>query len=1084
MDQADRETARFDLERSLAVEAGAGTGKTSLLVDRIISLLRTRRASLEQIVAITFTEKAAGELKVRLREEIEKAIPRARDAAGGALRQALGDLERAPISTIHSFCASLLRERPVEAKIDPNFEPLDEMGLDMLFQEAWESWLGEELGKKAAPLRRALALGMSLDTLAGLVRQIYDNRDLVPADPFPRPSYSMEGFVHRLREGLKKVLVLAGDCRKEEDKGFQNIQALRQKIPELGAASGERKENLILRGLVIKAAGNKQNWKPPASCEEQKTIFNELGEELDELRKSLLADTMAGLVDWLHGFLGALEEEKAKRGVLDFQDLLILARNLLRENPDVRRYFQERFFYILVDEFQDTDPLQVEVVFFLAENGARAKRWEDVEISPGKLFLVGDPKQSIYRFRRADIETYERAKERLTRKGGSLKIFQNFRTVPSIIAWVNRVFEPLIQPSDQGHFQPSYVPLRAHDERKEILPGQPGLVLLTPPPGFDREGAPAQQVREEEARSLAALIEEMAGAGRRDWMIFDRKEGESRSVCFRDMAILFPALSGIEVYEEALKARGIPFRLDGGKEFYFRQEVRNLLCCLKALDDPADGISLVAALRSPFFAFSDEEIFLFTSSGNPLTYLRETKEEGLSEAFALLRELHEKRNAVPISLTVANLLGRTKALEFSLLRDGGEQVAANLRKILDQARAFESEKQATFRRFVEWLGSREEEGIREGESPWAEEGEENVKMLTVHKAKGLEFPVVFLANLASERNRRQEFIPLRLQGSFQLAMGDFKTQGYDAALEQEKLRMEAEDRRLFYVAATRAREYLVIPLFWGKRKGFFKMLEGRLPEWEQMKPGGRINGQLIVGGGSLDLGAGEKPPLRLELGEGRGDMEKPLQLRIQWQEKKERITEKASKGLPLFAPSASAFASHSLPLFWDEVVEPGFGAAQGGRALGSAFHEVMEHADLRDGSNVKNLSQMKAHGQAIPEAAETLATLCLKTISHPLMDRVRRAPRFFREVPFSVSDQEKIIEGKIDLFFEERGGWVIVDYKTDEVEGEILEKRFDSYREQGRWYARAVEKVTGAAVKEVIYFFVRTGELRVLTDFS
>ncbi|MBP1719329.1 MAG: UvrD/REP helicase, partial [Deltaproteobacteria bacterium] len=735
VDRADREAARFDLERSLAVEAGAGTGKTTLLVDRIISLIRSRRATLEQIIAITFTEKAAGELKVRLREEIEKAIPRSRDAEGEALRQALGDLERAPISTIHSFCASLLRERPVEAKIDPNFEPLDEMGLDMLFQETWESWLGRELEKKQTPLRRALTLGMRLDLLAGLVRQLYENRDLVPVDSFPRPAYSIEGFIRRLREGLKKALVLAADCRKEEDKGFQNIQSLREKMVEMEAASPERKESLTLRGLVLKAAGNKQNWKPPASCQEQKEIFRELGEELDQLRKSIFADTMAGLVDWLRGFLQAMEAEKGKRGVLDFQDLLILARNLLRENPEVRQYFQERFSYILVDEFQDTDPLQVEVVFFLAENGARAQRWEDVEISPGKLFLVGDPKQSIYRFRRADIETYERAKERLIRKGGNLTISQNFRTVPSILSWVNRVFEPLIQPSDKGHFQPAYVPLQAHEERKEILPDQPGLVLLTPPPDYDQGEALAPQVREEEARSLAALISEMAEGSRMEWMIFDKKEGANRPVRFRDMAILFPALSGIDVFEDALKAKGIPFRLEGGKEFYFRQEVRSFLSCLKALDDPADGISLVAALRSPFFGFSDEEIFLFASSGNSLNYLREPQEGEVREAFGILRELHEKRNAVSISSTVANLLSRTKALEFSLLRDGGEQVAANLRKILDQARAFESEKQATFRRFLEWLGSREEEGLREGESPWAEEGEENVKMLTVHKAK-------------------------------------------------------------------------------------------------------------------------------------------------------------------------------------------------------------------------------------------------------------------------------------------------------------------------------------------------------------
>jgi ATP-dependent helicase/nuclease subunit A len=1082
VDWADREAARHDLTRSLTVEAGAGTGKTTLLIDRILSLLRSRRASLEQIVAITFTEKAAGELKIRLREAIEKAIFHSRDDEREAFQQALGDLERAPISTIHSFCASLLRERPVEAKIDPNFEPMDEMGMEMLFQEVWELWLGQELGKKSAPLRRALTLGMSLADLAGCVRQLYDNRDLIPADPLRRPAYSTEAFIQNFKDGIREALRVARDCRREEDKGFQNIQTLKEKVPELEEASRERREILILRELVIKSAGNKQNWKPPSSCEAQKQIFDELAEELEELRRSIRAETIVDLVECLRGFLKAIEEEKAHRGLLDFQDLLLLARNLLRDDKEVRRYFQEKFRYILVDEFQDTDPLQVEVVFLLAEDDARAGTWEESEVSPGKLFLVGDPQQSIYRFRRADIETYEKAREQLTKKGGTLKIMQNFRTVPSIISWVNRVFEPLIQPSDQGYFQPGYIPLVAHEDRKEIIKNQPGVILLAPPPDFGPEEASAPFVRQKEAQSIAALIEEMAGGKNRDrWMIYDKKEGDIRPVCFRDIALLFPALSGIEIYEEALKDRGIPFRLDGGKEFYLRQEVRGLLCCLRVLDDPANEISLVAALRSPFFGFSDEEVFLFVSSGNRLNYLPEhpEQESDFSEAFSWLRQLHEKRNAVPISSTISDFLSKTKALEFSLLRYGGEQVAANLRKILDQARAFEKERSATFRRFVEWLGSREEEGLREGESPWSEEGEENVRLLTVHKAKGLEFPVVILANLATERNRRQQFIPQRLQRSFQLGIGDFKTEGYDSALEQEKAKMEAEDRRLFYVAATRARDYLAIPLFWGKRKGFFKMFEGQLPDREKMKPGSQVNGQLVLGGGIFDLDPGEKPPLRLELAEAEEYNPAPLQRRIQWQKTLAEVKEKASRGLPLVTPSSFTgwidSSRFSLDEFPGSSLEPG-----GGAAFGSAFHEVMERVDLGGGRNLKALAQIKAIEQSIPGKAEEIGALCERCLRHPLLDRARRSRRIFREIPFSVSLNENIVEGKIDLLFEEVEGWVVVDYKTDQVSGEALEQRFQFYREQGTWYAKAVQKATGSDVKEVVFFFVQTGALRMI----
>jgi ATP-dependent helicase/nuclease subunit A len=252
-DEAEREIARNDLDRSLSVEAGAGTGKTTLLVERILSLLRTRRAPLEEIVAITFTEKAAGELKVRLREAIEKALPLSPPEEAESLSQALGELERAPISTIHSFCSSLLRERPVEASLDPNFEPLDEMGMDLLFQEIWDQWLGKEMEKKPAVLRRALLLGMEMDHLARLVRQIYENRDLLPEGPLPQPPCSPGSFIEILEKETQRAWDLAqSDCRKEEDLGYQAILGLHGRVKDLKEASPDRQEVILFRDLEIR----------------------------------------------------------------------------------------------------------------------------------------------------------------------------------------------------------------------------------------------------------------------------------------------------------------------------------------------------------------------------------------------------------------------------------------------------------------------------------------------------------------------------------------------------------------------------------------------------------------------------------------------------------------------------------------------------------------------------------------------------------------------------------------------------------------------------------------------------------------
>jgi ATP-dependent exoDNAse (exonuclease V) beta subunit len=373
--------------------------------------------------------------------------------------------------------------------------------------------------------------------------------------------------------------------------------------------------------------------------------------------------------------------------------------------------------------------------------------------------------------------------------------------------------------------------------------------------------------------------------------------------------------------------------------------------------------------------------------------------------------------------------------------------------------------------------------VREGESPWAEEGEENVKLMTIHKAKGLEFPVVFLANLASERRRRQEFIPLRLQGTFEMRMGNFQTDGYAPALEQEKARMEAEDRRLFYVGATRARDYLVLPLFWGKRgRGFFSLLEEKLPGFESMEPWSVIDGQLIAGRGCFKLQPAEKPPLRLELEESEKEERTPWERRLLWKESLEAVKEKASKGLPLLAPSSAdpsilGILFHRLDE-WDEM-EPSRGKGEeGGPSFGLAFHGALEHLDLCGGNNLKELCRIESLEYSIPGLAEKLEALVRRCLDHPLMERVRRSTRLFREVPFSVLLEGNLVEGKIDLLFEEDGGWVIVDYKTDDVFGEVLERRFQSYREQGLWYARAVREASGCEVKEVAFFFVRSGEVR------
>ena len=385
-------------------------------------------------------------------------------------------------------------------------------------------------------------------------------------------------FLESLEREVQKSWELAeSDCRDEEDLGYQSIQALREKIKDLEGASPDRREVILLRELEIKPQGNKQKWKKPASCDAQKQILKNLGEDLKDLQDSIRADVMAELLDWVRDFPTVIQEEKARRGVLDFQDLLILARNLLRDNKEIRRYFQERFRYLLVDEFQDTDPLQVEVVFLLSEDGARAENWEEVAFFRESSSWLEIPSNRSTASGGQISRLTKKPGKKLTAKGSS----SEYRSELSHGPFHHLLGQPNLHGPDSTHgrtFSADLYLLVAHPDRKEVIKDQPGVILLAPPPGFEPLEVSAPQVREGEAQSIAALIEEMVGeksAGR--WMIFDKKEGGSRPVGFRDMALLFPTLTGIEVYEEALKARSIPYRLEGGKEFYLRQEVRSLL---------------------------------------------------------------------------------------------------------------------------------------------------------------------------------------------------------------------------------------------------------------------------------------------------------------------------------------------------------------------------------------------------------------------------------------------------------------------------------------------------------------------------
>lgn len=1072
IDRAARDRAARDLDRSFCVEAGAGTGKTSLLVERYLAVVESGRAAAEEIVAITFTEKAAGEMKIRVRREIERRLAEREAGSPGRrnLETALDRLERAPISTIHAFAASVLREHPVEAGIDPRFEQLDAREGALFFGECWSDFLLEGARGHGAAIARFISLGGSLAQLEEMARIVYGHRgerscEGLFAGGAAGRSVEERGErqggasfdVDRLRDEfvrlVERLRLLARDaCRDESDRGFLAITEVAAEAARLGALRGEELERALLAIEIPKPRGNRSNWRPAGSCDDQKGIFEELARLQREARIAVSNGVAAVLGRFFDAFLIFVEKRKASAGLLDFDDLLIRMRALCGR-PGALERLRRRYRYLLVDEFQDTDPLQAEIVWLLACGpGGRAP-------DPGRLFVVGDPKQSIYRFRKADIEVYERFKERLVSGGGGrLSIVQNFRSVPGIVEWVNATFAGVMQEPPEGRYQPRYEEIRAWRSGG----GAPVIVLDLEMGG---EKPSSDDVRRREGEAVARVVHRLVSS---KIEVMDPATRRMEPLSYRHIAIIYPGTTGIDGYEGPLRAEGVPYIVEGGKLYYAREEIRSLAAAVWAIEDPYDELVLVGALRSPLFGASDEEIYLFALEGGRLDYLDPGEGAcaafpGLAASFALLRELHLSRNELGPSRTIRALLARTAFIELSLLRPHGDQRVANINKAVAAARAFDAAA-GGYRRFARWFRDQEVLDAEESESPMVEEDEDAVRLLTVHKAKGLQFPVVILANLVQAR-RAGPRIVAGPAGELSFRIGDLlETGDFESLAERERLRGDAETIRLLYVAATRAGDLLVVPRS-PKGGGYFDAIASNLDP---------------AGGPAAGWRLSELPPLR---GEDRPfdrlretspeERARHERRREEWREGRAALIDRASRAPVIVAPSRLAGGYEADA----ERGAPEKGAARRAAApaalFGEAFHRVMEQAGTGGGRALARLCASAAAELGISGEAADLERLAARALDSEIMRRAARADRCVREAPFILPFDGGFVQGRIDLLFEESGRWTAVDFKTDDAAGAALEERLAAYRPQAALYALALERLELATSGEIVLFFVR-----------
>lgn len=1101
-DTPARERIRNSLHESLLVEAAAGTGKTSELVRRIVNVLAQGLTTIDRVVAVTFTHKAAGELKLRLRGELDRARSGEADPTRTSnLEHALAHLEEAAIGTIHSFCAQILRERPVEARIDPAFEELDEGGARRVYDAVFKRWLQDKLNQESPGLRRALTRLSAqeerevnftpLESLNTAGWTLLEWRDF--PTPWERPEFRREEIIDTLADSVYRLHTRIHKYHPDV------VEPVRDMIPWI---EREPRDYDTLEGLLFKL---QRAWK-----RKDRYPDKPLYDSVASYRPVYDADLAAQLRAELWELTGLYEEAKRRAGQLDFVDLLLLVRNLLRDNSEVRAYLQARYTHLFVDEFQDTDPLQAEILLLLSAAEPGSVDWMSITPVSGKLFLVGDPKQSIYRFRRADVALYQVVRDQMEQRGVAvLALSQSFRSLPAIQRCVNFCFSREMTGSREVG-QADYVPLEPY---RSGIDGQPAVVVLPAPSPYGSRNLSNIAIDACLPSTIAGYVEWLIRSS--NWQVWDHAANELRPIRNGDICILFRRFTnfGKDItrdYVRSLEDRGLPHLLVGSKTFHEREEVETIRAALTAIEWPEDELAVFATLKGALFAINDSVLLRFRAAHGRLDPKRTLPEdvhadfEDVKTALQILNGLHAERNQRPIAETIYLLLESTRSWAAFASRPAGNQVLANVRRIIDLARAFESSVSGySFRGFVHELSSAADRA-ESAEAPVLEEGADGVRIMTVHAAKGLEFPVVILADmtahLAHENPARyvdplKRLCALRLMGCAPLEL--------HYAKDREAARDAEEGKRVAYVAATRARDLLVIPAVGdAERSGWLSPLNRAIfpapSKWRIAWPaeGCPAFGSTtvlerppeIAGDNSVKPGLHQIddhhtvvwwdpqliPPSREEqfssrqeemFAEDTAALDKGLAEHTRWSERRSQLIETGSRPT-LQLSLASEVKEPPADTPGEILVEST--ARPSGRPSGTRFGALV-HNTLRDvplsaaRPQIEAAARLQARilGAENDEVAAAVGAV-LNALRHPLLERARAARRCHREYPVVLHlNSNNLLEGVIDLAFEEDAAWIVVDFKTDADASQLGER----YRAQVSWYAEALRRIMQRPVK-------------------
>lgn len=793
-DEVSRARARHS-EVNMLVEAGAGTGKTTLLVDRVIQALLEREIPLSRMLLITFMDKAQDEMRRRVSARLTELAAQGTlgEREGRLVQAALEALPNAAITTIHGFCQRILGEFGSDYGIPVGFQVLDPVDVERLWQTTFDQWIEEVAGdERGARTMRLLQAGIRWNQLLKWARPISD-WPAVPstAAPWPRIDAFLKEYGVTARQLASRAV---GEAAADES-GVRQIAEIARRFDLIARMDPAEWPRLLAQwtdGLAPKGA--KTRWEHPEALTAQKEWIGLLKDALADLRRQL-SDYY--LSDWLaligEDFAPRWRRTRFASLALTFDDLLLEARRIIGQ-PAVARALSRRYDLVMVDEFQDTDATQSAVIRRLVTiNGQEELSAQD----QGRLFLVGDPKQSIYRFRGADVETYAEVRDELLRTGGELvHITENFRSLPAILECVNNIFQAIwpAHADAARPFIPPFVPLSTSlmdDHREHVR-----MVALG-------AGESVAAKRRAEAQDLASAIQQ---AMAELWPVRVRN-GIVRPIQYGDMAIIMPQRTDWEIYRDALKREGIPVAAQSGRKFFDKDEVRGVRHLFRALWVPEDAVAAVGWLLSPWVGLDYATLVGHRSSGGSWDF-RDDSPSGHPEVlrwWRILKEWHQLFWRVDAETVLDWAMERSDLVPVLRERDDAAALA-NLTKLRRLARDF-GDRWGIFE-FAHWLDRQVREHV-DFEEAKVGPGDSEVTFSTVHQAKGLEWPLVFVANWRPPKtaldtgiqyNPRLNLVALR--------QPPWQSSHWDRLEADHRLREEAEGDRLLYVALTRARDYL------------------------------------------------------------------------------------------------------------------------------------------------------------------------------------------------------------------------------------------------------------------------------------